>query len=309
LVELAADVREILLRAFPGCQIEASERLAGGISARAVVVQLVLADQTRKRVVVRRPSRSTKEEALSAVRSEYAALCRCAGLGMPVPPACFLDLQAAAVVVEYVAGAPEFAPVELPDLLEQLAEQLARIHALPVTAVLEVLPRRRAQLEQSLRQPPAELDEGLGEPRLRAVLSELWPWQQEQPDVLLHGDYWPGNVVWQQGKLAAVLDWEETAIGDALADVAVSRLDILWAFGSAAMHAFTRCYAERAALDEPRLARWDLCVALRPMSDLPRWAACYAGAPICRPDITEQSMREGHRWFVEQALQRLGLQA
>jgi aminoglycoside phosphotransferase (APT) family kinase protein len=38
--------------------------------------------------------------------------------------------------------------------------------------------------------------------------------------VLLHGDFWPGNALWRDGALVAILDWEDAAIGDPLADVA-----------------------------------------------------------------------------------------
>lgn len=308
-MQAEADVGAIVRRAFPGCRVGACQSLAGGISARPVLVEIVLGDQTPRRVVVRRPTWPTPEETLRRVRAEYAALGRCAALGIAAPPPCFLDLEASALVLEYVAGAPEFTPAALERSagLEQLAAQLARIHCIPGSAELDVLPRRSAHIEQNLRQPPARLDESLGEARLRAALSRLGPWQPAQAEVLLHGDYWPGNVLWREGKLAAVLDWEEAALGEPLADLGVSRLDILWAFGAEAMSTFTRSYAEHAEIDARQLARWDLCAALRPMSDLPRWAAGYARPPICRPDITESSMREGHRWFVEQALRSLGL--
>jgi aminoglycoside phosphotransferase (APT) family kinase protein len=84
----------------------------------------------------------------------------------------------------------------------------------------------------------------------------------------LHGDYWPGNLLWNDGKLAAVLDWEDAERGDPLADIALARLDICWAFGDA--------------------------------------ASVYAGAPISRPDIDERSMREGHRRFVAEAVKACG---
>jgi aminoglycoside phosphotransferase (APT) family kinase protein len=91
-------------------------------------------------------------------------------------------------------------------------------------------------------------------------------------DVLLHGDFWPGNLLWNDGELVGVLDWEEAEIGDPLVDVAVSRLDLLWAFGEEAMDTFTRRYRKQTRLDWRNLARWDLLVALRPMSNLERWA-------------------------------------
>jgi hypothetical protein len=41
------------------------------------------------------------------------------------------------------------------------------------------------------------------------------------------------------------------------------------------------------------------------MSSLPRWASVYAAPPIGRPDVTEATMRDGHRRFVKQALAAL----
>ena len=170
-------------------------------------------------------------------------------------------------------------------------------------------PVRRDSAARDIRQPPERCDESLGERELRAQLSRLWPWPQHNPDRLLHGDYWPGNVLWREGKLAAVLDWEETELGDPLADIAVARLDLAWAFGMDAMETFTRCYQEQSELDWRNLPCWDLCVALRPMSNLARWAGAYVAPPISRPDVTELSMRQTHRRFVAQALQRLALPA
>jgi aminoglycoside phosphotransferase (APT) family kinase protein len=257
---------------------------------------------------VRRPTRDTLEERQAVTRAEYDVLARCSALGIAVPAPCFLDTLAQAVVLEYVEGAPDFAPANIAHMLEQMATQLAGIHAL-CPHDLGSLRRRWDNAERNVLRAPAELDLTLDEPGLRAVLLELWPWQAQNPDALLHGDYWPGNLLWKDGELSAVLDWEETELGDPLADISVARLDLLWAFGEGAMDAFTRCYRDQTQIDWQNLARWDLCVALRPMSDLARWARGYAEPPICRPDVTELSMRDGHRRFVQQALRSLGIAA
>jgi aminoglycoside phosphotransferase (APT) family kinase protein len=108
-----------------------------------------------------------------------------------------------------------------------------------------------------------------------------------------------------EGRLVAVLDWEEPAVGDPLADLAIARLDLAWAYGEAAMHRFTASYRDVSRLDWSRLPHWELWAALRPMSRLARWAPVYAAPPLCRPDISEASMQQGHRRFVEQALASL----
>ena len=52
-----------------------------------------------------------------------------------------------------------------------------------------------------------------------------------------------------RGRLVGVIDWEDAALGDPLADLANSRLEILWAFGDEAMERFTREYAVYAPLN------------------------------------------------------------
>jgi aminoglycoside phosphotransferase (APT) family kinase protein len=42
---------------------------------------------------------------------------------------------------------------------------------------------------------------------------------------LVHDDYRMGNFVWRDGRIAAVLDWERTFIGDPMADIAFSRIE------------------------------------------------------------------------------------
>lgn len=299
------DVPAILSRAFPDCRIESCEELRGGISCRALLVRLVLADGAARRVVVRRPSHGTRAETLRVLSCEHGVLTRCAALGVTAPRPCHLDMEAAALVLEYVDGAPDFAPRDVSDMLRQLAAQLARIHRVEPGAELGFLRLRRQSAGRNITRQPERFDASLDEQRIRAHLSRLWPWTQHNPDRLLHGDYWPGNVLWRDGRLVAVLDWEETELGDPLADIAVARLDLAWAFGVEAMEQFTRYYQEQSDLDWRNLPCWDLCVALRPMSHLARWAESFVAPPISRPDVTEQSMREMHQHFVAQALQRL----
>ena len=70
-------------------------------------------------------------------------------------------------------------------------------------------------------------------------MAAAWPLVRRNPAVLLHGDFWPGDVLWQAGRLTAVLDWEDAQVGDPLADVGNTRLEFLWAFGREAMQQFT----------------------------------------------------------------------
>lgn len=165
-------------------------------------------------------------------------------------------------------------------------------------ADLSFLPSQERTVAEMLARRPATLDDSLDEPRIRDVLEAVWPLPQRNQPVLLHGDYWPGNTLWRDDRLVAVIDWEDVAPGDPLADLGNARLEILWAYGSSAMHAFTRRYrALMPHVDVSCLPYWDLIAALRPAGKLSQWGL---------DPQTEQTMRARHKRFVDQALQALG---
>lgn len=70
------------------------------------------------------------------------------------------------------------------------------------------------------------------------------------PPVLLHGDFWPGNVMWRGKTIAAILDWEDAAVGDALSDLACARVELACAAGVDAAEMFTAAYGAVRPIDE-----------------------------------------------------------
>ena len=101
-------------------------------------------------------------------------------------------------------------------------------------------------------------------------------------------------------RIAAAIDWENAAVGDPLADVATTRLDLLWAFGPRAMTTFTTHYAALSAVDLSNLPQWDLAATLRPAGAISIWAADWHA--YGRPDLTATKMRAIHQQFLDDAL-------
>jgi aminoglycoside phosphotransferase (APT) family kinase protein len=141
-------------------------------------------------------------------------------------------------------------------------------------------------------------------------LEEVSPIAQQNASALLHGDFWPGNILWRNQTLVAVIDWEDAKAGDPLTDFAISRLDILWIFGVDAMHSFTHVYQSLMDIDYANLPYWDLCAALRLArligADLNEWTNFFI--PFGRYDITDYSFREHFRFFVAQAIEKRTIQ-
>ncbi|MCY3867242.1 MAG: phosphotransferase, partial [Chloroflexi bacterium] len=98
------------------------------------------------------------------------------------------------------------------------------------------------------------------------------------------------------GALSAIIDWEDAALGDPLADLGKSRLEILWAFGTAAMQAYSERYLElNGTLNAAALPFWDLLGAFR----LSHFAS-FAPEPGQIP-----RMRSQYDAFVAAAIRRL----
>lgn len=294
----------------PGATVARTWPLRGGISAAMSALELVLPDGARRRVVVRQPGdwELTNNPHAAAHQHRVLELVRAAGVTAPAPllvdESCTI-LPRPYLVLEYVDGQVEHSPADVGAFAAQLAAELARIHRLDATQPeLAWLPTGEAWLADARAEKLVEPDEALGPRPVRAVLRAAHPLPHPNPPVLLHGDPWPGNIVWRDGRLAALIDWEETHRGDPLEDIAIARFDVLCMLGHAGMEQLTAAYAAAAPqVDFTDLPYWDLYAALRPADNLPDWAGGWAD--LGRPDITEHVMRAYHREFVAQAMARL----
>lgn len=276
--------------------------LEGGVSAQMTALEVLQPDGHISTMVVRQHGARDLTRNPVIARDEFKLLHILHVAGITVPAPYYLDQSGTIfatpyLVVEYIEGKPEFAPADLADTLHQLAAHLLKIHQFNgMEAELSFLPGLVQRYTSTLREQPVRLSEALNERHIRETLKAVWPIPQRNSSVLLHGDYWPGNILWRNNQLVAIIDWEDAMSGDPLADLANSRLEILWAFGSDAMQYFTQQYQAMAPIDFTFLPYWDLAAALRAVAHAGEWTGWVAG---------EQRMREGHRWFVTQALAKL----
>jgi aminoglycoside phosphotransferase (APT) family kinase protein len=291
----AIDPQAKLLRAW---------ELKGGVSAQVTALEIERPDRQAQKMIVRQHGPADLQSNPQIAADEFRLLQILQSAGLPIPAPYYVDQSGQIfptpyIVIEYIEGASEFALDAVANLIPQLAAQLAQIHSIhPSSAGIAFLPQQAQRYARKLSQRPAKLDRSLQEGRIRERLESIGPVSQHNPNRLLHGDFWPGNLLWKNGRLVGVIDWEDAAIGDPLADVANTRLEILWAFGLDAMHRFTHDYQSIAPIDFTNLPLWDLFAALRPAGKLSEWAA---------DELAEQRMRERHQLFVEQALEKLAV--
>lgn len=265
-------------------------RLEGGVQAETHAVDLTCPDGAIRPLVVRR---FRIHDAASA-RSEAANLLRLAGSGLPVaemvgadPEAEETDLPATLQTrLEGVANLdPEFALARL----DQLGAVLARLHDLPLPLVAGFSDKSPLMRKAFSEDPPLVV---AAEPgglalweRARAVSLKS---NLETP-VLLHGDFHIGNVIWQEGQLAGVVDWSSASLGPAAKDVSYCRMDLALVFGGDAPDRFLAGYVEAAKRRLPDLALWDAYMASVALTEATQWLPGWWG--LGRVDLTAELVR------------------
>jgi aminoglycoside phosphotransferase (APT) family kinase protein len=295
----------VVQRIDPQSKLLRTWELKGGVSAQVTALETLQPDGQTKKMIVRQHGARDLKHNPQVAADEFKLLQLVHSVGLAAPKPYYLDqsgeiFSTPYVVIEYIEGKPEFAPADLPDLLLQLATYLSRIHQIDGSKLdMSFLPQQEQRYAEKLRERPITVDESLDDWPIRDALEAVWPLPQRNRSVLLHGDFWPGNLLWKDGQLVAVIDWEDAAVGDPLADVANSRLEILWAFGIEAMQGFTHQYQSMTTIDFTHLPYWDLCAALRRVAQIAQWGL---------DDITEKRMRERLRWFITQAFEKLSVQ-
>ena len=287
--------RRLAQRIAPDGRLLRTRRLTGGVSAEITALEVERPDGPPAKLIVRRHGEADLAHNPRVARDEFALLRIARAQGLAVPKPYLVDesgelFPTPILVVEYVDGETAFAPADLAGYVVQAAAQLAKIHGIKDAPALSFLPR----LDRGFGERPARLDDSMGEGRIRDALEAARPVAQVNESVLLHGDYWPGNLLWRDGELVAVIDWEDARIGDPLADLANCRLEFLMAFGPEAMDEMTDRYRSLTAVDVTNLPYWDLRAALGPCGKISTWGLDAA---------TERRMRERHALFVARAIE------
>ncbi|UBV44646.1 phosphotransferase (plasmid) [Deinococcus taeanensis] len=285
--------RQLLQSSSPLHEVLRAWPLQGGVSATVTAVELRSSTGHLQTVVVRQYGQIDRTRNPHIARDEFRLLKILQSAGLYVPgPVAFDDtarvVPGPVLITTFVEGTTEIERSALPQAVVGLAAFLLQLHQhVDRTLVTTFLPRK-----VTLSPWPDSPDDTLSETTIRRVLDRHWPPPLNEL-CMVHGDVWPGNLLWQGDRLAAVIDWEDAGISDPLLDVSNARLELLFAFGKEAMEGFTEAYRAHSQCDFSALPLWDLYAALRPAGRLHTWGL--------EPEA-EQRMRARHRWFVEQAL-------
>ena len=125
----------------------------------------------------------------------------------------------------------------------------------------------------------------------------------EGEQVFSHTDYWPGNTLWRNGDLSAVVDWESPATGDREMDVAYCSVDIRYLGMDKVADRFVQTYRDVTGEPLSNLSHWEAIALCRPMPDIGKWVPAWQAMGR---DISEDKARARHTEIIEAFLSKTG---
>ena len=282
---------------IPGSRIIDSRRLTGGVSADVFALDTEDADGVHCWLVLRQHGgHDWKMQEAGVVALEHKLLSLLQDSAIPVPKSLYIDSQGRqlgkpSVIMSFIEGTTDHDAPALPVRLQVMADTLAALHNLEVEDP-SAWPQRTNPLPEVFDYLP-DNPQGVA---TKARLQSLNPTEYEGRSSLLHGDFWSGNLLWKNGRLVGVLDWEDVAVGDPMCDLAGASMELLWQFDQDAADTFVQLYAQRRSVDHHRLALWSIYVGYAGLHFMHEWGL-EAGY--------EAKIRARSKNFVQEAFARL----
>lgn len=230
--------------------------LMGGISATLHSIDLLVDDELQTVVLRQFTNQEWLRQQPRLARQEADSLAWANLVDVPTPQLiAYKETDIPAVLMTKLPGAVELEPEKagkMEEWLERLAATLVRIHAVPAESCeRDYFPWND---RDTLRVPEWSEQKRLWQRALDIV-------QGPKPDSklsLIHRDYHPTNVLWQDGQVSGVVDWVNACRGPAGVDVGHCRLNLAVLKGVEAADMFLEKYREAAGDAFVYEPYWDL---------------------------------------------------
>ena len=272
IVDFDQAFQAIVERLEPGAKLLHHQPLTGGVSAQIYALRYSSNQGETKEVVLRQHSASEwKPQATDITKTEFALQSLLFQSGIAIPEPLLLDvscklLASPFLIMAMVPGTTVVTENQLDGALIQMADFLIELHSLDAESFSQIdLPEREDPVSETLKYLPDDQDMTL----LKSTISG-WTVSPAR-NSLLHGDFWPGNILWQAGKIAAVIDWEDAAIGCPLSDLACTRVEIMVMYGEQAMNTFTDRYLDAMNINAADLLLWEIYVSSSALAAMGDW--------------------------------------
>ena len=124
------------------------------------------------------------------------------------------------------------------------------------------------------------------------------PWEQG----VCHGDFHPGNVLFEGTRPAGIVDWSLAREAPVLYDVGRCRCALATWPGGEAAELFLAHYARRSGRPSDGLACWDVVAGAMILSNRHDWMAMYHSLGV---NLSAELISQRIAAFIDAALTRL----
>ena len=265
---------QLLAEVEPGATVTDITSVGEAYANNAYDLRLCSPTGVESRFVVKRYAGQAKNAEL-----EYQTLALLQSHQVRVPEPVFLDaeglfLGAPTIVTRHIGGESMWTSPQGLHCAGEMARMLARIHSVLVDDQLQALlldANRDALWFVKPEGIPTYMADHPDGQAIWQAIPELLAARRQVVPTLVHLDFWMGNVLWDDMRISAVLDWEEAAFGDPAVDVGYCRMDMfLSRMGPAAADELLRVYEAEMGHTVENLSLWEFAAAPRCMHD-PDW--------------------------------------
>ena len=274
-------IRDLLTEIEPGSSLSVIRSMRDDMGNTAFLVEAQSAAGSPFRIVIKQYTNYGGDYHRKKARLEFETLKLLQNHRVPAPKPLYMDvagdhLGAPTLITSFVPGETILSASEPLEAARELAIMLAKIHSIPVDEAAKAF-LLEANTETLWFMKTGNIPDYMvahpDGPAVWQAVIELLPQCRPVPPALIHIDYWMGNMIWHEGRIAAVIDWEEAAYGDPAIDVAYCRMDMfLSKMGRQAADEFLAVYEAETGRQVANLALWEFAAAPRPMHD-PAWEA------------------------------------
>jgi aminoglycoside phosphotransferase (APT) family kinase protein len=222
-----------------GARVVGWKRLTGGLTS--LVHRLTVERNGRREEYVLRwwvPDAEWKQYIMRAVPMECGVLAKLEGSDIPAPRVVGSTPDATvggpAILMTRLPGKVYLMPRDRERWLRQMAQMLARIHALDIDGK----PFESWLDRSNLSAPPDASRPDVWKEAFALVAEERAPAQT----CFIHRDYQHFNMLWSRERLTGVVDWIEASIGPPEVDVGHCRLNLTVLFSADVADRFRDIY-------------------------------------------------------------------
>jgi aminoglycoside phosphotransferase (APT) family kinase protein len=228
-----------------GWRVVDTRRLTGGIATATHELVLEHASGRRQRVVLRRGHAAWHDEIEDWAAKEAAALNHVRAMAPHLPAPEVLGHRRSALLMRKLPGRIDLAPKDPKSWVQQQADALAAIHAIPPRPDQ---PREGATRPYQQLEPPPwpTKHRHLWERAIEVIAAGHPQRPSRQLRTFVHGDFQHFNLLWSRGRLTGIVDWGPGPMTHPDRDTGHCRLNLVILYGTEVADDFAERY-ERAA--------------------------------------------------------------